>query len=55
MNKRRSGGDPFPTLSVYALISLEVEPLPPTPKAISLLLYQPAGYRTKNVQHHQMV
>ena len=41
INKRRSGADP---LSAYDLTGLEVEPLPPTPKALSLPLYLPAGY-----------
>ena len=44
MKKRRSGGDPLAILSVYDLTGLEVEPSPPTPKAMSLPLYQPAGY-----------
>ena len=39
MKKRRSGGDPSGTLSVYDLTGLEVEPLPSTPKAMSLPLY----------------
>ena len=44
MKKHRSGGDLLATLSVYDLTDLEVEPLPLTPKAMSLSLYQPAGY-----------
>ena len=44
INKRRSDGDLLATLSVYDLTCLEVEQLPPTRKAMSLLLYQPAGY-----------
>ena len=44
MKKRRSGGDPLATLSVYDLTGLEVEPLPPTLKAMLLPLYKPAGY-----------
>ena len=44
MKKRRSGGDPLVTLSVYGLTGLEVEPLPSLRKAMSLPLYQPAGY-----------
>ena len=37
--KRCSGDDLLATLSVYALTGLEVEPLLPTPKAMSLPLY----------------
>ena len=34
--KRRSGGDPSATMPVHDLTGLEVEPLPLTPKAMSL-------------------
>ena len=44
MKKRRRGGDLLATLSAHNLTGLEVEPLPPTPKAMSLPLYQLAGY-----------
>ena len=54
MKNRRSGGDLLATLSVYNLTGLEVEPLPPTPKTMLLLLYQPAGYLIKSIHHHQM-
>ena len=54
IKKRRSGGDPLATLSEYSLTGLEVEPLPSTPKALSLSLYQPAGYCVQTIQQHQI-